>query len=74
MKILIDTNFLIECSKKRADFFSQLAGSEFFIIQSVAEELSAIADGKTNDAKFATAAKNILAVVHGRVPVYSVHA
>ncbi len=60
MKILLDTNFLIECSKKRINFFSELAGSEFFTIQSVVEELSAIADGKTKDAKFATAAKNIL--------------
>ncbi len=60
MKILLDTNFLIECSKKRVDFFSELAGSDFFTIQSVVEELSAIADGKTNDAKFAVAAKNIL--------------
>ena len=60
MKILLDTNFLIECSKRRVDFFLQLKGSEIFTIQSVAEELSAIADGKTKDAKFATAAKNIL--------------
>ncbi len=60
MKIALDTNFLIECSKKRVDFFSELAGSEFFTIQSVVEELSAIADGKTKDAKFASAAKNIL--------------
>lgn len=60
MKILLDTNFLIECSKKRVDFFRELAGSEFFTIQSVAEELSAIADGRTKDAKFASAAKNIL--------------
>ena len=61
MKLLLDTNFLIECSKKRVEFFRELAGAEFFTIQSVVEELSAIADGKTNDAKFATAAKNILA-------------
>ncbi|HLE07492.1 MAG TPA: hypothetical protein VI933_02610 [archaeon] len=64
MKILLDTNFLIECSKRRVDFFRELAGSEFFIIQSVAEELSAISDGKTKDAKFASAAKNILEKVN----------
>lgn len=60
MKILLDTNFLIECSKKRIDFFLQLKGAEFFTVQSVAEEIIAIADGKTKDAKFAGAAKNIL--------------
>lgn len=60
MKIALDTNFLIECSKKRVDFFLQLAGMEFFTIQSVVEELSAIADGKTKDAKFAAAARNVL--------------
>ena len=59
-KILLDTNFLIECSKKRVDFFSELAGAEFFTIQTVVEELSAIADKKTKDAKFAAAAKNII--------------
>ncbi len=60
MKILLDTNFLIECSKRRVDFFLELKAADFFTIQSVAEELSAIADGKTKDAKFASAAKNIL--------------
>ncbi len=50
MKILLDTNFLVDVIRFKIDLFTELRGDELFILDTVLEELGRVSKGKSNDA------------------------
>ena len=57
MRVILDTNFLIECVKRHIDIDSEFAGDDVYTLDSVVKELDKIGSGKTKDAKYARVAK-----------------
>lgn len=49
MKIILDTNFLVDCIRFKIDFYTELAGNELFVLDSIIEELERIVKRKTNE-------------------------
>jgi rRNA-processing protein FCF1 len=49
MKIILDTNFLIDCLRFNLDIKSELAGNEIFILDDVIFEIEKIAKRKTKE-------------------------
>jgi rRNA-processing protein FCF1 len=59
MKILLDTNFLVDIVRFKIDF-SELKGNELFVLDSVVEELEKIAEGKGKDSVSARIALELI--------------
>ncbi|MFH1229142.1 MAG: hypothetical protein V1678_01820 [Candidatus Aenigmatarchaeota archaeon] len=53
MKIILDTNFLVDCVRFKIDMLKELAGNELYTVESVIPELWKIAMRKTKDASAA---------------------
>ena len=53
MKIILDTNFLIDCIRFKIDIKSELAGNELFIVDSIMPEIKKISDRKTKESNLA---------------------
>jgi rRNA-processing protein FCF1 len=53
MKIVLDTNFLIDCVRFKIDISKELAGNEICTLDSVFPELHKIAERNTKDAQIA---------------------
>ena len=53
MKIILDTNFLVDCVRFKIDMLKELAGNEIYTIESVFQELHKIAERNTKDAQIA---------------------
>jgi rRNA-processing protein FCF1 len=53
MKIIFDTNFLMDSVKFKIDIFSELSGNELFTLDKVITELKEISKGKSRDALIA---------------------
>jgi rRNA-processing protein FCF1 len=59
MKIVLDTNFLIDCVRFKIDMAKELAGHEIYTVESVIPELMRIASKNTKDASSANIALKI---------------
>jgi rRNA-processing protein FCF1 len=53
MKIVLDTNFLIDCVRFKLDIRKELAGSELYTVESVMPELARLARSKSKESPLA---------------------
>jgi rRNA-processing protein FCF1 len=53
MRIILDTNFLIDCIRFNIDFKNELSGNEMFVLDSVLFELEKIAKRGTKESSLA---------------------
>jgi rRNA-processing protein FCF1 len=53
MKIILDTNFLIDCLRFKIDIKSELAGNKLFVLDSVIFEIEKIAKRGTKESSLA---------------------
>lgn len=53
MKIILDTNFLIDCIRFKIDIKSELRGNELFIVESIIPEIEKISKRKTKESPLA---------------------
>ena len=60
MKILLDTSFLVNAAKFKLDFKKELKGHELLLIPTVVDELHALEDGDSEDAKHARTAIKLI--------------
>ncbi len=60
MKIILDTNFLIDCIRFKIDLKSQLAGNELFILDALFFEIENVMRRGTYDSKLAKLALNFV--------------
>jgi len=60
MKIILDTNFLIDCLRFRIDLKSELKGNELFIIDSIMPEIKKISERKTKESTLAKMVLNLI--------------
>jgi rRNA-processing protein FCF1 len=60
MKIILDTNFLIDCIRFKIDIKSEFRGNELFIVDSIILEIEKIAKRKTKEASLAKIALDII--------------
>jgi rRNA-processing protein FCF1 len=56
MKIILDTNFLIDCQRFNIDVLSELAGNELFILRSEMFELRQVAERGSKESRMAKSA------------------
>ncbi len=61
MKIILDTNFLIDCIRFKIDLKSELAGNELFVLDSVIFEIGKIAKRRTKESALAKLALEFVA-------------
>lgn len=61
MKIILDTNFLIDCIRFKTDLRTELAGNELFVLDSVIFEIGKIAKRGTKESSFAKLALEFIA-------------
>ena len=69
MKIILDTNFLIDCLRFNVDIKSELSGNEIFILDGSIFEIEKIAKRKTKESALARIAlefiaKNNIKILH----------
>ena len=53
MKIILDTNFLIDCIRFKIDVKSELAGNELFVLDSIVFEIEKITKRRTKESSLA---------------------
>jgi len=53
MKVILDTNFLIDCLRFKVDLKSELSGNELFVLDSVIFEIGKIMRGGTKESSLA---------------------
>jgi rRNA-processing protein FCF1 len=53
MKVILDTNFLVDCMRFKVDLNSELAGNELFVLDSVIFEIEKIVDRRTSESSLA---------------------
>ena len=53
MKIILDTNFLIDCIRFKIDIKSEFRGNELFIVESIIPEIERITKRKTKESSLA---------------------
>ena len=53
MKIILDTNFLIDCLRFNIDIKTELAGNELFVSKSILFEIEKIIERKTKESSLA---------------------
>jgi rRNA-processing protein FCF1 len=61
MKIILDTNFLIDCVRFKIDLKSELAGNELFVLDSIIFEIGKIAKRGTKESSLAKLALEFIA-------------
>jgi len=61
MKIILDTNFLIDCIRFKIDIKSELAGNDLFVLDSVIFEIGKIAKRGTKESSLAKLALEFIA-------------
>lgn len=61
MKVILDTNFLIDCLRFKVDVKSELAGNELFILDSVVFEIGKIMERRTKESSLARLALEFIA-------------
>jgi len=61
MKIILDTNFLIDCLRFNVNMKSELAGNEIFVLDAVICEIEKISKRKTKEAVLAKLALGFIA-------------
>jgi rRNA-processing protein FCF1 len=61
MKIILDTNFLIDCIRFKIDIKSELTGNELFVLDSVIFEIGKIAKRGTKESALAKLALEFIA-------------
>ena len=60
MKIILDTNFLVDCVRFKVDLKSELAGNELFVLDSVIFELEKISKRGTKESSLARLALDFI--------------
>jgi len=60
MKVILDTNFIIDSIRFKVPIFSELEGNEIFILDSIEKELESILKRGTNESKLAKIALEVL--------------
>jgi rRNA-processing protein FCF1 len=60
MKIILDTNFLVDCIRFKIDLKSELAGSELFVLDALFFEMENIVRRGTYESKLAKLALNFV--------------
>lgn len=60
MRVILDTNFIVDSIRFKIPIFSELAGNEIFVLDSIEKELETIIKRGTNEAKLAKLAKQVL--------------
>ena len=60
MKIILDTNFLIDCIRFKIDLKSELRGNELFVLDSIIFEIEKIIERGTNESKLAKLALDFI--------------
>lgn len=60
MKVILDTNFLINSVKYKARIFEQLKGEKVFVIKEVVDELKKMSKGKSKHASCAKIALKLI--------------
>ncbi len=60
MKIILDTNFVIDAIRFKIDIFSELEGNELFVLDSLENELKIVEKRGTNDSKLASLARRMI--------------
>ena len=60
MKIILDTNFIVDSIRFRVRIFSELEGNEIYILDTIEKELDSIIKKGTNESKLAKIAKQVL--------------
>jgi len=53
MRIILDTNFLIDCIRFKIDLKFELAGNELFILDSIMSEIEKVAERETKESSLA---------------------
>ena len=53
MKIILDTNFLIDCIRFKIDLKSELRGNEIFVLDSIIFEIENVIERETKESKLA---------------------
>jgi len=61
MKVILDTNFLIDCLRFKIDLKSELSGDELFVLDSVIFEIGKIAKRGTKESSLAKLALEFIA-------------
>jgi rRNA-processing protein FCF1 len=60
MKVILDTNFLIDCIRFRIDVKDELSGNEIYVLDSVMFEIDKIAQKETQEASLARMASEFI--------------
>ena len=60
MKIILDTNFLIDAIRFKIDIFSELAGYDLYILDSIVNELKIVEKRGTSESNLAKLALKLL--------------
>jgi len=66
MKIILDTNFLVDAVRYKVDIFDQLKGNELYVLDSIIFELEKITERKTKESRLA---KIVLEMIKGKVKI-----
>ncbi|NIM47354.1 MAG: hypothetical protein GTN40_04340 [Candidatus Aenigmarchaeota archaeon] len=67
MKIILDTNFLIDCIRFRIDLKSELRGNELFVLDSIIFEIEKITERKTKESSIAKLALDYIKRKHLKI-------
>jgi|SRR3972149_9051274 len=60
MKIILDTNFVMDAIRFKVDIFSELSGNSLFVLDTIEKELESIEKKGTNESKLAKIALQFL--------------
>ena len=60
MRIILDTNFLIDCIRFKIDLKSELAGNELFVLNSIISEIEKITERGTKESSIAKLALDFI--------------
>lgn len=60
MKVILDTNFLIDCIRFKIDIESELMGNEMFVLESIIYEIEKITKRRTKESSLAKLALNYI--------------
>jgi len=67
MRIILDTNFLIDCIRFRLDLKAELRGNELFVLDSIIFEIEKVIERGTKESKLATLALDFIKRKHLKI-------